>query len=93
MSYNHAPEMVNTTSNNIITKKNDRQYEDMYQAGLKLPQRQRVRISQYYYQRVHLRNLGLRLASTCDYHILRQVFGEVTDIVIEQAEELERQSS
>lgn len=61
-------------------------YQDMYVAGLALPQRQRAMLAQHYYQRVHLRILGLRLAASCDFHVLKQVFGESADIILQQAE-------
>lgn len=64
----------------------DGPYQDMFEAGLKLPERQRAMLAQHYYQRVHLRILGLRLAATCKFHILKQVFGESADIILEQAE-------
>lgn len=70
--------------------KNTNSYEAMYLAGMRLPTKQRALIAQMYYQRVHLRELGIKLAATCEYHILRSVFGSsATDLIIEQSEHLE----
>lgn len=61
-------------------------YQEMFEAGLELPERQRAMLAQHYYQRVHLRILGLRLAATCEFHILKQVFGEGAEIILQQAQ-------
>ncbi|MEW7006308.1 MULTISPECIES: hypothetical protein [unclassified Lentilitoribacter] len=66
-------------------------YDHMYDAGLKLPQRARAMIAQHYYQRVHLRELGLRLIATCDLHIVQQVFGSASDVLLQQAEQFKEQ--
>lgn len=63
------------------------QYDHMYDAGLKLPQRARAMIAQHYYQRVHLRDLGLRLIATCDIHIIQQVFGSAAEVLLQQSEQ------
>lgn len=68
------------------------QYDDMYNAGLKLPQRARAMIAQHYYQRVHLRDLGLRLIATCDLHIVQQVFGSAAEVLLQQAEQFKDNS-
>lgn len=88
MSANQNYKPIGGISQYIAQPDEPREYEDMYQAGLKLPSRQRAMMAQMYYQRVHLRQLGLRLAATCEYHILQQVFGQVADIIVEQYEEL-----
>lgn len=68
------------------------QYDHMYDAGLQLPQRARAMIAQHYYQRVHLRNLGLRLIATCDLHIVQQVFGSAAEVLLQQAEQFKDNS-
>lgn len=73
---------TNTNADGIT----DGPYQDMFEAGLKLPERQRAMLAQHYYQRVHLRILGLRLAASCQFHILKQVFGESAEIIMQQAE-------
>lgn len=67
-------------------------YDHMYDAGLKLPQRARAMIAQHYYQRVHLRELGLRLIATCDVHIIQQVFGSAAEVLLQQAEQFKNDS-
>lgn len=80
--------MTRYASNNIsvFVSKEDTSFKHfhMYEAGLKLPQYARALLAQHYYQRVHLRELGLRLLATCDTHILKQIFGSAADTLQEQ---------
>ncbi len=48
--------------------------------GEKLPEMQRARIAQFCYNRVHMRELGLRLASTCSLVSLRNAFGRAAHV-------------
>lgn len=61
-------------------------YVEMYDAALQLEPFQRAMMAQYYYQRVHLRELGLRISATCEFHILQRVFGSAAEIIYEQSE-------
>ena len=64
-------------------------YQDMYEAGLKLPQKARAMIASEYYKRAHLNQLGLRLIATCDTHIIEQVFGSGAEAVLMQCRKYE----
>ena len=55
-----------------------------------LPNMQRARIAQYCYQRVHMRELGLKLASGCDLMTLRSVFGRAGDVVYAQSRDVDK---
>jgi hypothetical protein len=72
----------------VSSEKNEDSYNDMYEAGMLLPTQQRARMAQYYYQRVHLRNLGLRLIATCEFHIIKQLFGAAGEVIYNQALDL-----
>lgn len=49
--------------------------EDRLEEVLKLPEIQRARIAQFCYSRVHMREMGLRIAHTCGLQALRVAFG------------------
>lgn len=57
--------------------------------GETLPELQRARVAQFCYNRVHMRELGLRLASTCSLHTLRAAFGRAGDVVFKQSRDVE----
>ena len=57
--------------------------------GKKLPEIQRARIAQFCYGRVHMRELGLRLASTCDLMTLKAAFGRAGEVVFKQSRDVE----
>ena len=57
--------------------------------GESLPETQRARIAQFCYNRVHMRELGLRLASTCSMVSLRNAFGRAADVVYKQSRDVE----
>ncbi len=58
--------------------------------GAKLPAIQRAQIAKFCYQRVHMRELGLRLANMCDRHTLRLVFGSGVDAIYKQSRQVEK---
>ncbi|MEM7214566.1 MAG: hypothetical protein AAF423_03410 [Pseudomonadota bacterium] len=58
---------------------------DAIAIGESLPEMQRARIAQFCYNRVHMRELGLRLASSCSLVTLKHAFGRAADVVYEQS--------
>lgn len=58
---------------------------DAVEIGNSLPEMQRARIAQFCYNRVHMRELGLRLASTCGIVSLKHAFGRAADVVYQQS--------
>ncbi len=83
--------MVSLNKQNNISKflnpeTQEDSYVEMYDAALQLEPFQRAMMAQYYYQRVHLRELGLRISATCEFHILQRVFGSAAEIIYEQSE-------
>ena len=58
--------------------------------GLKLPAANRAKIAKFCYQRVHMRELGLRLAATCDMKSLVTEFGKGAETVFKQSRNIER---
>lgn len=63
---------------------------DAVEIGSKLPALQRARIAQFCYGRVHMRELGLRLASTCDLMTLKAAFGRGGDVVFKQSRDVDK---
>lgn len=63
---------------------------DAVAIGETLPEEQRARIAQFCYNRVHMRELGLRLASTCGIVSLRNAFGRAGDVVFEQSRDVDK---
>ncbi len=63
---------------------------DAVEIGSKLPAIQRARIAQFCYGRVHMRELGLRLASTCDLMTLKAAFGRGGEVVFKQSRDVEK---
>lgn len=63
---------------------------DAIAIGEMLPEMQRARIAQFCYNRVHMRELGLRLASTCEIVSLRNAFGRAADVVYKQSRDVEK---
>ena len=55
----------------------------------KLPEPSRARIAMFCYHKVHLRELGLRLAATCELNALKSCFGTSAVAVKEQAMRIE----
>lgn len=62
---------------------------DAVEIGKQLPEMRRAQIAQFCYNRVHMRELGLRLAATCDILSLRNAFGRAADVVYEQSRDVE----
>lgn len=62
---------------------------DAVEIGSKLPAIQRARIAQFCYGRVHMRELGLRLASTCDLMTLKAAFGRGGEVVFKQSRDVD----
>lgn len=63
---------------------------DAVEIGSKLPALQRARIAQFCYGRVHMRELGLRLASTCDLMTLKAAFGRGGEVVFKQSRDVDK---
>ena len=76
----------NSISKFLNPETQDDSYIEMYDAALLLEPFQRAMMAQYYYQRVHLRELGLRISATCEFHVLQRVFGSAAEIIYEQSE-------
>jgi len=64
--------------------------KDAVSVGENLPEMQRARIAQFCYNRVHMRELGLRLASTCSMVALRNAFGRAADVVFAQSRDVDK---
>lgn len=64
--------------------------KDAAEIGNNLPEAQRARIAQFCYNRVHMRELGLRLASTCSMVALRDAFGRAADVVYKQSRDVDQ---
>jgi len=62
---------------------------DAVEIGKRLPAIQRARIAQFCYGRVHMRELGLRLASTCDLMTLKAAFGRGGEVVFQQSRDVD----
>lgn len=77
----------NNISKFLSSVEQEDEYAEMYDAALLLDPLQRAMIAQYYYQRVHLRKLGLRVAATCQFHILQRVFGAAAEVIADQSEQ------
>lgn len=60
------------------------------EVGKSLPEIQRARIAQFCYNKVHMRELGLRLASTCDLMSLKAAFGRGGEVVYKQSRDVEK---
>ena len=63
---------------------------DAVEIGSRLPAIQRARIAQFCYGRVHMRELGLRLASTCDLMTLKAAFGRGGEVVFKQSRDVDK---
>ena len=63
---------------------------DAIEIGESLPEMQRARIAQFCYNRVHMRELGLRLASTCSLMSLKAAFGRAGEVVFAQSRNVEK---
>lgn len=50
-----------------------------------LPEMQRARMAQFCYTKVHMRELGLLIAQTCEMNSLRVVFGSGADVIFKQS--------
>lgn len=65
-------------------------FEDRMEEILKLPELQRARIAQFCYARVHMREMGLRIANTCELPMLKIAFGAGAHVVFEQSRDVEK---
>ncbi len=63
---------------------------DAVSIGEGLPILQRARIAQFCYNKVHMRELGLRLAGTCDLMSLKAAFGRAGEVVFKQSRDVEK---
>ena len=63
---------------------------DAVAIGESLPMLQRARVAQFCYNRVHMRELGLRLAATCDLMSLKAAFGRAGEVVFKQSRDVEK---
>ena len=64
--------------------------KDAVEIGESLPMLQRARIAQFCYNRVHMRELGLKLASSCDLMTLKAAFGRAGEVVFEQSRNVDQ---
>lgn len=62
---------------------------DAVEIGESLPEMQRARIAQFCYNRVHMRELGLRLAASCSLMSLKAAFGRAGEVVFKQSRDVE----
>ena len=63
--------------------------KDAVAIGEGLPVLQRARVAQFCYNRVHMREMGLRLAASCDLLSLKAAFGRAGDVVYQQSRDVE----
>lgn len=64
--------------------------QDAVEIGKSLPEAQRAKIAHFCYNRVHMRELGLRLAATCGMVSLRNAFGRAADVVYKQSQDVDK---
>jgi hypothetical protein len=64
--------------------------EEKLKSISKLPELNRSRLAEFCYQRVHLRELGLRIAASCRLQTLQFVFGANAALVLEQAADVQK---
>lgn len=75
---------VSELSNNSST------FDDRMEEVLKLPELQRARVAQFCYSRVHMREMGLRIANTCQLPMLKIAFGAGAKVVYDQSRDVEK---
>jgi hypothetical protein len=63
--------------------------EEKLQSVSKLPEINRARLAEFCYRRVHLRELGLRIAATCRLQTLQFAFGANAALVMKQAADVD----
>ena len=63
---------------------------DAVAIGEALPEMQRARIAQFCYNRVHMRELGLRLAASCSLMSLKAAFGRGGEVVFKQSRDVDQ---
>ena len=63
----------------------DAEPKDAIQIAEGLPQLQRAQIAKFCYSRVHLREMGLRIAKTCEMPALLRVFGSGAGAIFRQS--------
>ena len=56
---------------------------------LKMPELQRARVAQFCYTKVHMRELGLRIAQSCGMRSLQIVFGAGAETIFNQSRNVE----
>lgn len=64
--------------------------KDAVAIGEELPVLQRARVAQFCYNRVHMREMGLKLAATCDLMSLKAAFGRAGEVVYKQSRDVEK---
>ncbi len=64
--------------------------EEKLKSISKLPELSRARLAEFCYHRVHLRELGLRIAASCQLQTLQIVLGANAALVLEQAADVEK---
>lgn len=77
----------NFTSN---SSSNPSAFDEKLEEVLKLPELQRARIAQFCYSRVHMREMGLRIANTCQLPMLKIAFGAGAEVVFKQSRDVEK---
>ncbi len=69
---------------------NSSAFDDKMEEVLKLPELQRARVAQFCYSRVHMREMGLRIANTCQLPMLKIAFGAGAQVVYDQSRDVEK---
>ena len=63
---------------------------DAIEVAKGLPTESRAKLAKFCYERRHLNQLGLVIASTCDRMALRRCFGAAGDIIFKQTRDIEK---
>ena len=63
--------------------------KDAVAVAASLPREKRAQLSRFCYERVHLHELGLRIAATCELPELEQAFGHAAKTVFAQSRDLD----
>ncbi|MDJ0613080.1 MAG: hypothetical protein QNJ29_05345 [Rhizobiaceae bacterium] len=64
--------------------------KDAVAIGEGLPEMQRARVAQFCYNRVHMREMGLRLAASCSLMSLKAAFGRAGEVVYKQSRDVDQ---
>ena len=84
ISENENPNDAASNLQSLLELK-DAEPKDAIQIAEGLPQLQRAQIAKFCYSRVHLREMGLRIAKTCEMPALLRVFGSGAGAIFRQS--------